>query len=111
MDEKELSTMKALAESMARTSATEIGASLREDMRKSFTDLEDRLTKHIDTEMDRRFGAIDPAQHVIQHDRLERMLKWVESMQGTFWKAVMGMLIKVAFFFILAYGAYKGYFA
>jgi uncharacterized MAPEG superfamily protein len=94
VDEAQVETMKAFAGAAASAAGREIAESLRLEMRQAFIGLERRVTHHIRAEMDKHFGGMAPGQHVIQHNRLERFLKFADDAQGGFVKGVASQVGK-----------------
>lgn len=94
--EMDLDTMKAIAELSARTAAQEVAESLRkdfrEDLRKEFTELETRLKEKLELELRSHFGTMQPDEHIIQHSRLDRLMKLSEQATGGFFKALVSKL-------------------
>lgn len=90
--EMDLDTMKSLAELSARAAAQEVAQSLREDfrqdLRKELTELEGRIKEKLESEMRSHFGTMKPDEHIIQHSRLDRLMRMSDNATGGFFKAI-----------------------
>jgi hypothetical protein len=77
----DMETIKLIAKASAEAAALEVAKELREDMRADFEAMERRLTEKLDG----YFGKLEASEHVIQHDRIERLLDLVDRMgEGIF---------------------------
>ena len=74
--------------------AASVAGRLRSEMVDGPASLEGNIAAHIEGQFTKHFGSMDPTQHIIQHNRLERFLKWTDDMQGGFWKGVAGTVAK-----------------
>jgi hypothetical protein len=86
---------KAIATAAAVTAGNQIAESLRSELRSGLKSMRDDLKDHVSDEFKKHFGAMDPAQHVIQHNRLERFLKFTDNAQGGFVKGIAGHVGKL----------------
>lgn len=96
MDQTEYT--RAVATAAALTAGQHIADSIRSELRGGLESMEKNLRAHVTDEFKKHFGTMDPAQHVIQHNRLERFLKFTDNAQGGFVKGVathIGKLIVV----------------
>ena len=83
-------TVKLIAESAGRGAAEQIRNQVREDAVR----FEDAMLARITSEFATRFGSMDPSQHVIQHDRLDRFIKFADKVSDRLWgKVIFGIVI------------------
>lgn len=86
-------TMKQIAELSAQAAAQKVADSLRkdlrEDLRQEFTQLEARLKEKLESQLRSHFGAMEPADHIVQHDRINRIIALGDSAAGGFVKGVL----------------------
>ena len=76
-----METVKLIAQAAAEAAANRVSAELRDEQRRGFERMENRLCE----KMDGYFGQVDPAKHVVQHDRIERFLTMMDKMgEGIF---------------------------
>lgn len=102
----DMETIKLVAQSAAKEVAEEIGRQLREDLRIGFDYVEKRMVERIDTQFQLRFGDMKPAEHLVQHSRLQHILDNIDSTRKKIWQTVAGELSKAAVIALLAWGAF-----
>jgi hypothetical protein len=90
----DIETAQLIAESAARAAGAELAAKLSEQFREDFNRFQDSVNGRLHMEFESRFGKMDAAQHIIQHDRLDRLLKLSDSIgRNLFGKIIMGVVI------------------
>lgn len=77
----DMDTLKTIAAAAAEAAAREVLKELKADTKSEFEAMEERLTGKLDS----YFGKVDAAAHVVQHDRIERLLNLIDRMgEGIF---------------------------
>lgn len=83
-------TIRLIAEFAARAAAQELRNELREEFKEMAVNVEDRVA----AQLREHFGAMKPADHVVEHARLNKMLTTVESLEkNLIGKILIGALI------------------
>lgn len=72
----DMETAKLIASGAAEQAAKAVAQELRADIRADMEGLEERITQKLDN----YFGKLDASDHVIQHDRIERLLNLFDRM-------------------------------
>ncbi len=85
----DMETIKIIAQASAEAAAKQVSQELREDVREQFGQLEDRMAQRLRN----YFGQLDASKHVVQHDRLERMLAAIDRMSENVFTNLMGKLM------------------
>ncbi len=99
----DMETIKLIARTSAETVVKEVSAELRRDMRDDFAAMEKRLGDKLDG----YFGKLDPATHVIQHDRLNRMILMFDRMGENLFTTIVKKVAWGAI--VIAVVGYVGY--
>jgi hypothetical protein len=97
-----MDTVKLIAEAAARAAASEVAKQVTEETKKSFSDLEDR----IETRLAAYFGDKGANHHIIQHDRVDRLLDLLDKTSV----GIVGTVIKYAIMMTIIIGT-LGYLA
>lgn len=84
-----LDVMRFLAETSANAAAEKTAAAMREDLRESILAAKQQIAEDINRHMDAYFGRLKPSDHIIQHDRLYRMLGFMDRVSNNFWGKVV----------------------
>ncbi len=85
----DMDTIKIIAQASAEAAAKTVSKELRDEMRDGFDDLERRMTKRLDT----YFGDELPGDHIVQHDRMERMLNLMDRLSETIFSNILKNLV------------------
>lgn len=85
----DMDSAKILAEAAATSAAKEVAQEIREDMKGELQQMESRLMSR----MDGYFGSASPKDHVIQHDRIERLLALMDRMGENIFTNILKQII------------------
>jgi hypothetical protein len=94
-------TMKLVAEASARAAATEIARSLKHDLKEEFSRVEENLRQKIHHEFELHFGEMKPDEHLVEHSQIRTFLEWINSAKKSFWKVLIGEVVKWVFTLII----------
>jgi hypothetical protein len=73
--------MKMLAESMARTAAQEVMIEMREEIAGQFENMKSEMRADLNQKFSNYFGKLDTDEHIIHHNRLQRIITWYDSFE------------------------------
>jgi vacuolar-type H+-ATPase subunit E/Vma4 len=85
----ESETLQLIVQAAAEAAAREIAQELRAETVSEFGQMERRLTDKLDN----YFGKVEPSKHVVQHDRIERLLNLVDRMGEGIFQSILKQLI------------------
>lgn len=71
----DLATMQFVTETAAKAAATELGKSLRVEIREELANFERSMLDKIQAEMRAYFGQLDGDAHIVQHSELARFIE------------------------------------
>ena len=101
-----MKVMKELAEAAAKSAATEIASTVRQEMRDESQKLRDELVITIKEEIKSYHGDMTPTEHAIQHNRMDRLLNWTDKLSQNFWGQLLTGVVKwVVIIFLIGYFA------
>lgn len=70
----DMDTVKLIASAAAESAAKTMAQEVRDEVRRELAGMEDRLKSHIDS----YFGRLDATDHIVQHNRIERLLSGID---------------------------------
>lgn len=79
--EPEMEVMKAITESVVEKTVNKLRGDIREEIERGFKNY---------------FGDMTPAQHAVQHSRLDKFLNLTDKLTQNFWGQLFGGLIRWA---------------
>lgn len=90
--EKEV--LQALAEAAGRSAAHDIIIELRAEIAQQFDHMKQALSHELKSDFAGYFGEMKPSQHIVQHDRLYRFVRWYDNLtESIATKLIMGTLM------------------
>ena len=100
----DLKMVKDFAESVAKTAASEIAQELREEMYSQHRQLREEILEGVRKEIQAYHGDMTPTEHAVQHNRMSRILKWMDRTTDNVWGQVISSAIKfIIFMFLVGY--------
>lgn len=100
----DVKVMKQIAESAAEAAVRKVTAELRKEFKADMETLRREIVAAVREENRAYHGDLTPSQHAIQHDRINKFLEWMESMNKNFWGQIIAGLVKWVFvIFLIGY--------
>jgi hypothetical protein len=89
-DPKDQENLMTIAREVAKATVEEMGLKLRE----RDDALRDSIVKDVRKELESYFGDQSPAEHMIQHARMDKFLAWLDGMGKNFWSGLLSNLLR-----------------
>jgi hypothetical protein len=84
-------SMKVIAKEAAREAVEQLSHKLSE----RDAELRESIVTDVRKELATYFGDQSPAQHMIQHDRIDKFLSWMDGMGKNFWSGLVSNVLRV----------------
>ncbi|MFP3609164.1 hypothetical protein SB778_03505 [Paraburkholderia sp. SIMBA_050] len=106
-DPKDQENLMTIAKEVAKATVEEMGLKLRE----RDEELRESIVEDVRKELKSYFGDQSPSDHLIQHNRIDKLLNWIDNLGKNFWGGLIAGTVKflvVAIIGAAVFSKYKG---
>lgn len=80
----DMESLKLIADSVARTAATEVGQHLEAKMTEQHSRLKQDIIDEVRRDLKGYFGKLEADEHIIQHSRIDKLLGFIDRTSENF---------------------------
>lgn len=103
----DMESLKLIADSVARTAASEVADQLEAKMTEQHTRLKKEITDEFRRDLKGYFGKLEADEHIIQHRRIDKLLNFIDKTGENFLGRIISqLLLWGAILLVVGYAAF-----